>query len=242
MQLGAWAIALGLSAWMSTSLTVAHALGLQALCAAALAHITGSERWWIAIHLAFSPLLAVGVASGLDPRWSLAILATLLLCFWGTLGTRVPLFFSGSDAVAAVEHLLPKQRPLSLLDLGCGIGSVVVPLGRRHRDIALTGIESAPAPWLLAWFRAWPLPNVRIRRGDFLEADWSDYDVVYAFLSPHPMADVWDKARREMRDDALLVSKDFPVIGIAPDECVPLPGGGTLYAYRTHARTAPAVD
>lgn len=231
-QSAAWllVIALIVAQWLPAS--PAYVLGAQAVGAAAIAMLLRCERWWLLIHLGFSPLLALALSLGADPRWYLGVFVLLLLVFWGTLGTRVPLYLSGRAAVGAVATLLPEKRPLRMLDLGSGIGTLLVPLAQNHPDCDFTGIESAPAPWLVSRLRRRGKPNLHFERGDFFAADWSTYDVVYAFLSPHPMTAVWRKAQGEMTPHSLLISKDFPVAGILPSSVLSLPDGSTLYCYR----------
>jgi len=86
------------------------------------------------------------------------------------------------------------------------------------------------------------IPNLHIERGDFFEPSWAGYDIVYAFLSPVPMAAVWAKAQRELKPGALLISNSFEIPGAMPDESIRGDGGraGTLYVYHpgtgTHAK------
>jgi len=68
---------------------------------------------------------------------------------------------------------------------------------------------------------------------DFWEENLSAYDVVYAFLSPVPMSELWQKAKREMRAGSVFVSNTFRVDGEAPDSVIPLGGGRrSLYVWR----------
>lgn len=239
-QLCGCALALALAASGVTNTPVLLVVS-QALGAAASSRLMGRETWWTVIHLGFTPLLLLALSTGIDPRWSLAAFALLLLTFWGTLGTRVPLYLSGQDAVDAVDELLPERRPLKVLDIGCGTAAMLAPLARRNPDCSFTGIESAPLPWLIARIAAADLGNLRIKRDDFFQHNWSDYDVVYAFLSPHPMAQVVRKARDELPSDGLLISKDFPAPNLTPAHMVELPSGGMLYCYRP-ADSAASTD
>jgi hypothetical protein len=54
--------------------------------------------------------------------------------------------------------------------------------------------------------------------------DLGAFDVVYAFLSPVPMAQLWEKARQEMKPGSLFVSHTFEVPGKEPQQRIPLPG------------------
>lgn len=210
-------------------------LAAQAVAAAATAVTLRSERWWIPIHLGFSPLLLAVHRLEVAPGWYLAVFLALVLVFWTSFRTRVPLYLSSRAAVAAVDALLPGQRPLRVLDLGSGTGALLVPLARARADCDFTGIETAPGPWLLSHLRAARLPNLRFSRDDFFRSSWSDYDVVYAFLSPAPMDAVWEKACAEMSAKSLFISNRFAVQGATPDREVPLNPNAMLYVYRPGA-------
>ena len=53
-------------------------------------------------------------------------------------------------------------------------------------------------------------------RGDYARLDFSEYDAVFAYLSPAAMPALWDKASREMRPGSLLASYEFPIPGHPP--------------------------
>lgn len=228
------AFALARSGLMSSaSLLIAS----QAVTAALISLGLKRERWWLLIHLCFMPLLLAARSADIDPSWHLAAFVLLLLTFWGTFGTRVPLYLSGRDTVEAVDTLLSSAPALRVLDIGCGTGALLTPLASRHPEHHFTGIESAPLPWLIARIAARGRNNLRIRHGDFFAHDWSTYDVVYAFLSTHPMEQVAAKSRAELGPQALLISKEFAAPGLQPERTLTLPSGTTLYCYRPGAAT-----
>ena len=215
-QLGGWAIAwllarTGLLPAGLWALVAAQAAG-AALCAGALR----SARWWLPIHLAFTPLAVLAHGLGLHPAWYLGVFLLLLAIYWTSFRTQVPLYLSNRHTAAEVARLLPADRPASLLDIGSGTGALLRPLARQRPDCRFTGIEAAPAPHWVARLLGLRLGNLTLERGDFFAAPWSTYDVVYAFLSPVPMAMVWKKACAEMRPDSLLLSNSFPVPGAEP--------------------------
>ena len=63
-----------------------------------------------------------------------------------------------------------------------------------------------------------------MRWGSLWSLDLGGFDVVYAFLSPAPMPELWAKAEREMRPGSLLVSHTFGIPGREPERRIPLPG------------------
>jgi hypothetical protein len=205
----------------------------QALGAAGISLLLGCAPWWRWIHLGFTPLLAGAWSLHLAPGWYLGAFGLLALVYWSSFRTQVPLFLSNPTTARAVAGLLP-DRPAFLLDLGSGTGSLVRPLARLRPDCRFEGVESAPAPYLLSWLLSRHQPNVSLARGDFWEMPWEHYDLVYAFLSPVPMAQVWAKASAEMRPGSLLVSNSFPIPDLEPDQIIQVPDrrGTLLYCYR----------
>jgi len=206
----------------------------QAVGAAAIAAVLHSARWWLPIHLGFVPLLVVAGKLDVAPGWYLLGFATLLAVYWSSFRTQVPLYLSGRKTAQAVAALLPANRPQRVLDIGSGTGSVLRRLAQSRPDCVFDGIEIAPAPWLLSTLLARARTNVRFRRGDFFAQPWRDHDVVYAFLSPVPMARVWEKARRELPAGAIVISNSFAVPGAVPERTIEVGDarGTILYVYR----------
>lgn len=207
---------------------------LQGVLAAALGHLLKSERWWLLIHLAFSPALVLALRLDLPPAVPLAVLAGLTFVFWTTFRGEVPLFLSSRAAADALLGLLPPRAGLHVLDLGAGTGGLLRRLARARADARFTGIEHAPLPWLVARLAARGLDNLAIRRGDLWRAPLREADVVYVFLSPRVMPRLWEKARAEMRPGSLLVSSSFAVPDIDPERVIEVADrrGARLYCYR----------
>lgn len=233
-QLVGWTVAIALARGGLLPGGVWPLAGVQLVTATAMAAALRSARWWLPIHLGFAPLLILAGKLGIAPGWYLAAFALLLAVYWTSFRTQVPLYLSNRATVAAVAALLPTDRPVRLLDLGSGTGSLLRPLARLRPDCRFHGIEAAPAPWLISWLLARGLRNIVIRRGDFFAPLWSEFDVIYAFLSPVPMSDVWIKAQQELRPGGVLVSNSFPVSGRKPERIVEVADGRAtkLYVYR----------
>ncbi len=103
---------------------------------------------------------------------------------------------------AALWALLPRHAGFSFLDLGCGTGSLLTDFARARPDGSYHGIETAPFSFLLSCWRARSASVVSVAGDDFWRADFAQHDMVYAYLSPQPMARLWQKAQREMQPGA----------------------------------------
>lgn len=208
---------------------------LQGGIAAMIALRQRAPSWWLIIHLGFVPLLVFVQGLQLAPGIFLAGFILLLLLFWRTDRSRVPLYLSNRITTAAVLELLPRT-PCRMIDLGCGDGGLLARLAHARPDCEFVGIEHAPLPWLLAKIRASALPNLMIRRADFWQVPLVGYDLVYAFLSPAPMSQLWDKATGEMSAGALLVSNSFPVPDVSSEFAIEVDDRREtrLFCYRPH--------
>lgn len=233
-QVAGWIVALALVRSGALPTGLWPLIGTQALAAMGSALALRSARWWLPIHLVFTP--AAVIANGLDiaPGWYLAAFLVLMTIYWTSFRTQVPLFLTNRTTAGAVASLLPQGRPIRLLDIGSGTGSLLRHLAQIRPDSQFTGIEAAPAPYLIGRLLARGQINLTQHRGNFFETSWSDYDVVYAFLSPVPMAQVWTKAMQEMPTGSILISNSFAIPGRTPDEIVPASraGGRELLVYR----------
>ena len=192
----------------------------QAVGAACTAAALRSARWWLPIHLLFVPLALLTRSVGLAPGWYLGAFSLLALIYWSSFRTQVPLYLSNRKTAAAVADLLPQGRSVTALDIGSGTGSLLRMLARVRADSRFTGIENAPAPWALGWLLGRNLANLDWRRGDFFAHSWQGYDVVYAFLSPVPMAAVWHKAVHDMVPGSLLISNSFEIPDLRAERIV----------------------
>ncbi|HLP96902.1 MAG TPA: class I SAM-dependent methyltransferase [Sideroxyarcus sp.] len=219
------ALLLQTAAFVLTALSL-RLFGLQAaplpfalLCgtlAAALSHFSGLARWWLLIQFFFAPALVLALALDIPPAFFLAAFLVMLVVYWSTFRTQVPLYLSSDKVWQTLETRLPATRPFSFVDLGSGIGGVLSHLAQTHPHGRYHGVENAPLPFLWSWLRLkfGGYRNCTVHWGSLWDSDLSQYDVVFAYLSPVPMEQLWRKAKQEMRPGSLFISSTFAV----PDE------------------------
>jgi hypothetical protein len=209
-----------------------QALG-TGLIAAALGHAWGLPIWWLPINFLFVAGLLAMQGLQLDAYWYLAALVLLLLVYGRVALTRVPLYLSSRAAWQAVADLMPARAVVA--DLGSGMGGLLAFLSRQRPEGVYVGVETAPLPFLISRLRA-RLGGGRYSVGwnNFWKLDLQPYDVVYAYLSPVPMADLWRKARSEMRPGTLFISNTFAVPDVEASGMIQLDDlhHSTLYLYR----------
>lgn len=193
---------------------------IAALCGRAL----GLAPWWLPINLMFVPAALACSGAGISPGWFLAAFVLLALVYWSTYRTQVPLYLTSGAGCRMVAEILDREHGARFLDLGSGSGSVLSHVARRFPTLTCDGVELAPVPYWISRARLALRRNCHVWWKDFWSVDLSRYDVVYAFLSPVPMARLWEKVRHEMRPGTLFISNSFPVMGVSPEEIITVPG------------------
>jgi len=197
-----------------SGLPVALAIILTGLVAALLAWLWLLPLWWCLINLLFVPLLWLAMQLQMNADWYLLGFMLLLLTSLGAIGTRVPLYLSSRQAVQVLAEKIPANG--SFIDLGCGLGGPLAELARLRPDVRLSGVEAAPLNWLFARLRL--RGRAQVSLGSLWGTSLASYDVVYAYLSPAPMAKLWEKARTEMKKDSQFISNSFAIPETAPHE------------------------
>jgi hypothetical protein len=206
---------------------------LQALLAALFSRWLNMASWWGWIHAGFPLAMWLMAQLALPSEWYLLGFVVSLALFWTTFRTQVP-FFPSKPAVWQQVALLLPATPQRMVDIGSGLGDLSMHLSKLRPDCMIEGIEIAPLPWLLSYLRA------RLRRsaakfslGDYRALDFASYDLVFAYLSPAAMHELWQKAQLEMRAGSMLLSYEFDIPGVAATQIISTGAGRPpLYVWR----------
>ncbi len=225
MALGLLAIG-GAVAMLSAAALAAAGVRVPSIAVAVVTGVLGAllgrlarlDPWWMVIQFLFPVGLVVAQGAPL-PSWVwLVLFLGLVVVYWSTFRTQVPLYLSSTKVRQALVSLLPAGR-FTFLDVGSGVGGVLTDLAALRADGEYHGIESAPLPWFVSRVRIvlGRHRNCHAHWGSFWNADLARYDVVFAYLSPVPMAALWEKARAEMRPGSVFISNTFVVAASQPD-------------------------
>ncbi len=206
----------------------------QGVLAAAISRRQRLAPWWPWIQFLFSIALWAVPLLRLPPAFFLVGFGLFAALFWNIFRTQVPFYPSPKAVWKMVAELLPEDRALAVADLGSGFGGLVCHLAASRPDIRVTGIESAPLPWLVSRLRRkGRRPNCRFIRADYAGDDLAAYDVVFAYLSGAAMPALWQQAVSGMRPGTLLLSYEFPIPGVTPSFIAqPDASGPALYGWR----------
>lgn len=237
-------LAQGASLLGGVQMTIAMAAILQGVMTAAVTRVCGLAPWWIFIQAIFPISLAAVLALQLPPAVFLIAFVASVGWYWNTFRTQVPYYPSRQPVWLNVGSLLPNNRPIRFIDIGSGLGGLVLHLSKTHQNGKFAGIEIAPLPWLVSVLRGLLARSAaKFIRGDYGRVDFADYDVVFAYLSPAAMPDLWRKASVEMRPGSLLLSYEFDIPGVMPHlVSTPAGSGPPLYGWYIQTDFAEVAD
>jgi SAM-dependent methyltransferase len=216
-------------------------LGFALGCAVSVAGtVLGRSLLQRAVLAAGFPLslAASGAVATIPAWWWLVPVAALFLLYPLRTWQDAPLFPTPPGVLQGLARAAPLGGDRArggprILDGGCGLGHGLQALRREYPHAELDGLEWSWPLWLACRLRC---PWADVRRGDLWKADWSAYDLVYLFQRPESMPRAVEKARRELRAGAYLVSLEFEAPGLEPVEVLRQDGDCRVYVYRPSAR------
>jgi ribosomal protein L11 methylase PrmA len=141
-------------------------------------------------------------------------------------------FFNGLIYGAAYQRLPTKklkkiiqlgnpQPNMTVYDLGAGYGRIMFEAAKTGANVVGYEIDPAKVYWITQqikkkMFTADKVLDVTIRRENLLNADLSQADLVYAYLSPPLMKSLGEKAQKEMRQGTRLISVEHRINELKP--------------------------
>lgn len=227
-------ISLFLRTIFSSPPTILFYVFLQAAVAASFSFLRGMDWWWHIIQFVFPILVLIFLFAEIPSIYYFIIFIVLAMLYWSTFATQVPYFPSKASLVPALLSILPPHKSLCFVDIGSGLGGLLIRLSHIRDESLFFGLEIAPLPWLISYFRG------RICRsqahfilGNYESLNFGDFDVVFAYLSPAVMPAIWQKALSEMKEGSLLLSYEFIIPDVMPDLRINIiPDDPILYVWR----------
>jgi SAM-dependent methyltransferase len=235
----AWALGWALFGLMRSIDAPLFAAIATAVALGAALSVLATTPWRRVFIAAGFPLsLAASGLAGTMPAWGwLLPLALLALVYPLNAWRDAPLFPTPVGALRELAQRAPLTPNARLLDAGCGLGDGLRELHRAYPPAATHGLEWS---WPLRALCAWRCRFATVRRGDIWAADWSGFDLVYVFQRPESMDRAAEKATREMKPGAWLVSLEFEAPAFTPTDVIECADGRRVWLYRVPLNAQPA--
>ncbi|MBC3868699.1 hypothetical protein [Undibacterium oligocarboniphilum] len=177
------------------------------------------EWWWHVLNFAFPAALIFALYMDFPPLLSLGIFFALFLVFGTTLMTRVPFFPSSKFLPYEIVNIVSDERDICFLDVGSGFGGLNFQLSILREGWRFYGVEIAILPWLYSVIKSkfYLNRNFVFHFGRYENLNFEKFNVVFAYLSPIVMPQIWKKVQDEMQPGSIFMSYEFAVDGFAPD-------------------------
>lgn len=135
--------------------------------------------------------------------------------------------------LADISEYLEKAKPgRTLVDLGSGWGTLLLPLAKKFPQHKFVGVERAFTPYHVSCLRGRKLKNLQFIKGDLFEYNLGKVDVAISFLIGFIMPVLTKKFKEELPKGAVVYSPRFPLSKIKPDRVVDLGNKmETFYVY-----------
>lgn len=101
-----------------------------------------------------------------------------------------------------------------ILELGCGFGGMAIFLAKRYPQKKIWAYEISWIPYVIAKLRSFFVPNLIVRRENFLTFSHVHAGLIYCYLSRRGMRELkekWEKTPFKL--NVLIVSNTFRVEG-----------------------------
>jgi cyclopropane fatty-acyl-phospholipid synthase-like methyltransferase len=166
----------------------------------------------------------------------LAIMVLLILCSAAVAGlSAAPWLPTLPSQRRHFVDNLPLKPNQTVVDLGCGDGSLLFALARRHPEAQYIGYDISLLPLAIAWIRkAWSpraYRNVHIRFGNLFTQDVSQADVIIIFLLGKSYPKLVRRLNNRVKPEARVVVEAWPLPNLEPVETLKAEGLLPVYIY-----------
>lgn len=136
------------------------------------------------------------------------------------------------------KHLLDHLKLESgqtVVDLGCGDGSMLFAVARRFPEVICTGYDISLLPLFIAWgrkllfFKAYK--NVHIYFGDLFKQDCRQAEIVFIFLLSKCYPKLLTNLKGKVSPTAQVIVEAWPLPGLEPVEVLKADGLLPVYIY-----------
>lgn len=224
---------LGIHHFSNISIELIWFLIVHALFSALLNYLFSFDWWWSLIHFVF-PLLVYGFLQlHVSPNVYLILFLLFSLVYWSIFKTRVPYYPSKASLIPHLAKYFPEGQSIHFIDVGSGLGGLLIKLSKLKKNAYFYGIEIAPLTWLLSYLRGmFSGSNVKFQLGNLEKLDLSAFDIVFCYLSPAAMPLMWEKMQLEMKKGSILFSYEFIIADATPDILIEIEEDGSfLYGW-----------
>lgn len=141
----------------------------------------------------------------------------IFYCVFASKGGKFPpyvpsLGVAKNLVIKYVAKILEKsKKPLTVLDPGCGSGTLLLPLAKVFKQHKFLGIEWSKFPYSIAVKGAKGLKNVELIYDDMFKHSFKDADIIFCFVFEQFAQRLADKIVKDVKKDCIVISNGVPL-------------------------------
>ncbi|MBR1778318.1 MAG: class I SAM-dependent methyltransferase [Alphaproteobacteria bacterium] len=112
------------------------------------------------------------------------------------------------------------QAPIKVVDLGCGSGSLLIPLAQKFPQHHFIGYDWDKVPYFIAKFRSRKIPNIQLFNRNFMKENYSDVQLIVCYIGPSLKIPLGKKLYEELPEGAFVVSETFELDFLSLQEVI----------------------
>lgn len=131
--------------------------------------------------------------------------------------------------LSGTEEYIKNLPHATVVDLGSGWGSLLIPLAAKYPQHTFIGYERVWLPYIVSRWRTRKLPNIKLYRQDFFTADFADVDAILCFQLASIMQKLLPYLQKHINKTVRIYVNRYPFKDLEPLEKVSVEGDYAVY-------------
>lgn len=103
------------------------------------------------------------------------------------------------------------NEPKTILDPGCGTGSLLISFAKKYPNHKFIGIEWGLIPYLITKLKARKLKNLTVVQNDMFKCSFKEADIIVCFLMQPLMEKFGNKIKKDAKKNLVIYSNSFEI-------------------------------
>lgn len=132
--------------------------------------------------------------------------------------------------ISQCEKQKDMHPPFSIVDAGCGIATLLLPLAKKFPQHRFVGVEIGFIPYWIAKIRAAKYKNLQIFKKNLFDLDFNQFDFIICFLLPKTMQQLFAECEQQIKHKTVFFVNRFKIEKLNPAKQIDL-GDNFSYIY-----------